>query len=295
MKWGRFLTKPIVKTIIIGLLSIFVSITTALLDDFSPEQSNYGTELACFIVAVVVEFAYLIWVACAEVNERRKSSELDRQINAFKKLNANIIKICSDNALSINHSIHTAEKEKKIYWNIWNFDAACSSLCHCIYVFLEDFIGSSEIEVTYIRRREEPNKERIIYLNSFANANNSHPSIYRKDRDLSTDQFYDAQLFKNDKADLEVLVDSEEINRKFSHPNRNYSQYIAIPVMCDTKMIGLLEVVTFSPAVFASSKKRSEIEGLMREIGSKYLVPYSWMFLLLHKTEKALLLGTQKG
>lgn len=84
----------------------------------------------------------------------------------------------------------------------------------------------------------------------------------------------------------------ETLNTTFTYKNpqarqRNqgkYNQYIAVPVFChDDKMIGLLEVACLNDARLGITKQEVE------EMAKKFLAPYSFIFLLLHKLERALL------
>ena len=126
-------------------------------------------------------------------------------------------------------------------------------------------------------------------MSGFANQNMQMPTIFGLKRLVEDgNSYHDADLFKKSKADIEVLKNKDEIGNAFlfgKSANRDkYSQYIAIPIFCaDRKMIGLLEITCLNETYLAVSERE------LKEIASKYFGPYTFLILLLHKLEKALL------
>ncbi len=281
-------TKPVHKIIVQSIITAGITITSSLPGTFDFSQQGFKTELLAFLFFILLELVFMIASTTVEVNTRRAKEELEKQMLGFKKLGTNIIKICEGNANDLNKCLN-AVNDNKIDLNLWSFDTASSILCQCIYEFLKEMFKDDNFEIAYVRRGRKANKQDIICMNAYANNGNSMPGLWCKERVVSKDKHHDAQLFQSGKGDVEVLIDENSIDEKFSYPNGKktvYKQYVSVPVMCNTKMIGLLEIMTLGEAKMGLTKDE------VLEMANKFLVPYARMFLLLHKTEKALLVGT---
>lgn len=102
--------------------------------------------------------------------------------------------------------------------------------------------------------------------------------------------YYDLCLFTEAKSDNSIYMGTSEVDKVFVRSRGKYHLYIGIPVFCaDKKMIGLLEVVGLDDSMLSCASKEE-----LDEATNKFLVPYAKIFLLLHKMEKALLVGTSK-
>ena len=129
----------------------------------------------------------------------------------------------------------------------------------------------------------------------YANQNRQAPSVYDKPRqfkdiDIKT-AYHDVKLFSEGKSDIDIRMGVKEVDDVFLRGRGKYHLYIGIPVFCDDKkMIGLLEVIALDETMLGCTTKEE-----LEEIVSKYLVPYANIFLLMHKMEKALLVGTSKS
>lgn len=282
-------TKPVHKVIAQSCITAGITVIGAWPGTFDPTQTGFRIQMPVFVLLVLSEMVFLIASTTVEVNTRRAKEELEKQMRGLKMLGSNVIKICEENANNLNECLKD-EHENKINLKLWNFDKASILLCQCIYELLKDMFRNDNFEIAYVRRSLDENKQDIIFMNAYANKGNSKPSIWRIIRLIKDDKYYDAQLFRTQKSDVNVLMNAAMIDEKFSYPNgkgTEYNQYVSVPVMCSTKMVGLLEVVSFRGTQLGLTEQE------VLEFANKYLVPYARMFLLLHKTERALLLGTQ--
>lgn len=284
----NLVAKPIPKIIVQIGITAGITVTSSLPATFDPSQPGFTVHLLAFLFFIFLELVFMIASTTVEVNTRRAKEELEKQMRGFKKLGTNIIKICEDNAGKLNDCLN-AEHDNKINLRLWSFDKASNILCQCIYEFLKDMFMDDNFEIAYVRRGKDAKKQDVICMNAYANNGNSMPGLWCKERVVGEDTYYDAQLFKAGKGDVKVLIDENSIDEKFSYPNGKgtaYKQYVSVPVMCSKKMIGLLEVASFGEVRMGLTKAE------VLELANKFLVPYARMFLLLHKTEKALLVGT---
>lgn len=289
-----FWQKPRWKVIITGILTIAISISLAVLDDWDKTQSFFELKIIIFFSFSVLDIIYLVFCTTHDIKERALIHELNRQMKAYETALSGIIRISQNNAANLNNCIHDYQKNKSINKRSWSYKTTCYDLCKNIYVFICELSGNKDCEIAYIRLNE--NQQGEISMYAYANQGQLAPNLLNKKRnylDTSSIQYFDMKMFERNTNEIKVLYGSETINNKFyrtpeereKHPKK-YNQLIAIPVFCDDKkMVGLLEIACLEQCSLGNSE--SEI----KDIAHRYLVPYANLFLLLHKTEKALFLG----
>lgn len=300
-KFKEFLKKPQIKNVLLGMLTVIIGAICSSLGSWENINRTFWIKLGWAIGLSVIYIILLVFYSTNEVNERRIKGILENQIKAFETVMVGIISVCKKSAGDVNTIIHSIIDEGTLDLKIWNFDKACAWVCGEIYTLLGDLSGGcKDFGVAYVKLDEGKKPETEIQMNAFANQNMHTPSVYKEKRRIDEEDerdYHDVELFKRGKSDIEVLIGKEKIDEVFSYKSKSsriqnkdrYNQYIAIPVFCnDIKMVGLLEVVCFNEASLGITKRE------VTELASKYLVPYSYLMLLLHKLEKALIAQPEK-
>lgn len=298
-----FITKPVVRAIVIALLTVLVGLITSSLGSWDSSQSYFIAKVVAFFIIVVAYILFTGYYTKNDVNQRRSYEVLQHQLDTFEDLIISIISICETTASDVNTCIHLVNEKHVIDPNIWNYEKACKLVCERIYDNICKLSGSKKYGVAYIRLVEDDLPEDKIEMIAYANQNRHKPTIFKKKRQFKNvdlkNAYHDLCLFEKSKADSDIRVGVDEVNEIFAYDskeeaNKNrgkYHLYVGIPVFCDNrKMIGLLEVVGLDDTKFKCITKE-EVE----EVSNKFLVPYANIFLLLHKMEKALLAGTKQG
>lgn len=290
-----FLKKPPVKNIITAIFATLVTITVAILGDWSPLQTQFPLKLGVFIVCVLLYLVIMGIYTRVEVNDRRAAEIQQRQVNTFEDLVMSIISICGTNASNINTCIHGVQKTKKIDLNIWSFNKASWLICEHIYNNICKLGNSKKYGVAYVKLIEDGKKEDQVEMIAYANQNRHKPTVFGKRRcfkdiDLNS-SYHDLCLFNKARSDNDIAMGVDEVNEIFVQNKGNAGKrflYIGIPVFCDNrKMIGLLEIVGLDNSMLSCISKEE-----LEEATNKFLVPYASVFLLVHKMERALLAGT---
>lgn len=295
------LSRPIVRAVLLGVLTILFTISISMIGNWDKTQSYFILKIFLVVATACGYVFFTGYYAKIDVNQRRSYSVLQNQIKAFEDLVASIVSICNTTSTDVNKCIHRINEENLMDLNIWNYESACRNICIHIYNNICRLSAGRKYGVAYVALIEGTEKENEIKMIAYANQDQHKPSIFqvnRRFKEINLDNAYhDVQLFHEGRSDIEILVGVEEVNKVFAYSSRvrrnenmgKYHLYIGIPVFCaDKKMIGLLEVVGLDKTYF-SCKTKEEIE----EFVYKFLAPYSKVFLLLHKMEKALLAGTQ--
>lgn len=296
IKYG-FLDKPVVKNVLLGLIVVLIGVFSSLMGTWEYKAISYfWLKVTLLFVSIMFYIFLLVRYATREVNIYKAARILEGQNIAFEKALSGVISICQQSSQNVNKIIHEIIDEGKINLNIWNFDKQCSLICEKIYNLLCELNRTNkEYYVSYVRLDETVSKERQAYMCAYYNKNMERPSIYQARRSVDDrNGYFDMKLFKKNDSGIIVVIGREEINKVFNYEpsdkrqmnSDKYNQYLAIPVICEKekvgKMVGLLEVTCLNKTKIADQPEE------IREIASKYLVPYAYLMLLLHKLEKAL-------
>ena len=287
------MNKPFVKSLVLSGLTLYIGGVCSALGtwDFKGDRA-IAIKLIMLVVGAGLYLAALGYYSIYEININKIASLYKVQNESFEELMSGIMSSCKYCADGANDIIHAIIENGEVDLKLWNFDKACQWVCSNVYDLLCKLGEGREFEVAYDRLIENGKPEELIYTNSYANQHILPPSVYMKKRNFTKDNYHDSELFRDGASDLEIVIGSDEIDKIFDHKskakrnkNKNkYSQYIAIPVLCnDKKMIGLFEIICLNKTKLGDTKE--EIE----EIISRYFIPYSFLLLLMHKLEKALL------
>lgn len=295
-----FFNKPQIKNILLAIPGLVIGALCSALGSWDIVNRLFWIKVGLIVFFSVLYMFLLIFYSTNEVNERRIKGILESRIKSYEEIMMGIDNICKQTSNDVNAAIHDILDKGVYEYKVWNFDKACMLTCSQLYALLTQLSkGNKDFAVAYIRLEENRKPETEIRMSGFANQNMHTPSIFGKRRRIDNDDdrnYHDVDLFKAGKSDIEVITGCDKINDVFSYSTKEsrrknkekYSQYIAIPVICDdTKMIGLLEIMCLNEAKLASTEKE------IMELASKYFVPYSYLMLLLHKLEKALIAKPQ--
>ena len=291
------LNHPFAKALLLGVSTLVIGgICSAMGQwDFKSDKLLIHKSIALIIFSTLYG-VLLGYYSKNDANDKKISAIYKKQNQAFEEVMSGMINLCKKSAEGANKVIKSIVNDKRANLELWSFDEACFWVCKNVYDLLCKLGTGKDFEVIYDRLDESVKPEKEIYANAYANKDTKKPSLYGKKRNIQDDSYHDAELFKLNQADTEVIIGSEEIDKVFGHKtkdkrNRNkkkYNQYIAIPIFCnDEKMIGLFEIVCLNKTCLG------ETEEEVREVVSKYFVTYTFFMLFLHKLEKALLAKPQ--
>ena len=298
-KIKEFLNRPFVKSFILGMLTLYIGGVCSALGtwDFANDKT-IQIKIVMLVIGIFLYIIALAYYSVYEINMNKVVRLYKMQNGAFEDLMSGIMSSCKYCANGANEIIHAIVNSGEADLKVWNFDKACQWVCDNVYDLLCKLGEGREFEVIYDRLVEDRKPEELIYTNAYANKNKRKPSIYLQKRKFVEDDYHDSELFRAGESDLEVVIGTDEIDKIFGHrskdkrnKNKNkYSQYIAIPVLCnDEKMVGLFEIICLNNTKLGDTKEEVE------EIVSRYFIPYSFLLLVLHKLEKALLAKPIEG
>lgn len=292
-KIDEFLNKPFIKSLILSVFTLFIGGVCSSMGNWDfEEDATLKYKMLLLVLSSILYVVFLAYYSAHEFNANKVLRLYEKQNESYEELLSGIMSACRKGANGANEVIHSIIKDSEANLKIWNFDVSCRWVCENVYNLLCKIGDGKDFEVIYVRLIEDGEYKGYAYINAYANKNKQKPSIYNKKRKIIDNDFHDMELFNKSQSDVEILIGKEEIDSYFAYQtkekrnkNKNkYTQYIAIPIFCnDEKMIGLLEVICMGNTKLGNNKE--EIE----EIISKYFIPYSFLLLVLHKLEKALI------
>lgn len=289
-----FFSRTSVRSIILGISTIAISISIGVMGNWSLEQEYFVPKLCFLIISVGINISILVVNAICVTNERRLLSELQFRIKGYEKIIESIESLCEDTSSAVTTIIHKANRDKVFDFESWSFNFACKQVCNYIYSLVHEIRGALNFDVAYVRLNEEAAEDDCVYMCAYASQMNK-PSILGVQRQFKTGNYYDLKLFARNSAEIVVLI-GKEVSDHFYHAGiisateHKNKQYVALPIFCkDGKMIGLLEVTCHEENALGVTKKE------VVEFANKYLTPFAHLILLLHKIEKAIIAGTENS
>lgn len=302
------LLKSHVKGVILTLITTAIGVLSGIV-------ANNITSLMWWMILISVVIVYIISVYKYAILENKQQAELNQMIanrddneKRVEILQSVLQGISSMNRISAkqtNLKVHEIIEQGKIYCDNWNFDIASGLVCgqihsHAISYICKKGFNSSiiDVEVAFVcliegkqRKRKQQDQIRMA---AFYHPSSQNPTIYHvarsiKAKDEKGRPYHDASLFLDKRNTPDILIDKEAITQKFGflRPDHDYSQYIGIPVFCDTsdngnKMIGLLEIACHNECYLAHD------ESTIKDYVNQYISPFVSQLLLLYKCDKAL-------
>lgn len=210
---------------------------------------------------------------------QRKSEILGYIVATFKET----INGYTVNINNISNDIIDRGVAEKRDWNVAQLcDTVCKSCCELVKKIAEE---ENSISVGYISAY---NKNGTQYINMIAHSDITKPNVYKMEQLLEDCNYYYASIIKTSNPQIRAFATKEEILKHFRARNcdtdlSKYSQYIALPVMCDAnKIIGVLQIVVKNDLKIRNTEK--ELIGL----AEAYITPYVSLLVLINKLDKGL-------
>lgn len=286
------INRPVVKTVILGGMTTFITIVTAFLTTMPNKIYLWVLTFFCGITYL----CFLGYYASREANRNNAFNELMVRSETTELMSTELIVFFKKYAEIANKIIKEDAENNTLL--SWDFDTICNSLCHMIYKLLKKVSKlGNDFGVSYVmliedkdevekniddaRLRDNP----VIKMIAFENKGSQKPKVYHKYRGIYEEPNYcDKQLFINANEQMVIFNTKEEIKANLKAADIDkYNQYIGIPIICDSgKMIGLLQIIAKNKSIIAGDK--DEIETVVMT----YFMSFAKMFLFFHKVDKTI-------
>lgn len=269
------------QSLVLGFLTFCITLTTAGAGAYQEVRNTF------FILTGILGIIYFcLLVYYSKVNENIEElklamSGIENDRKAFERMMQEF------QALSKNYA--------EMFEESWDFEEFCKICCEAIYrTFAELKIPDAEISVSYETFYKRSNKK---YIKMIAQKNKSgaRPKIYKKERSMDKNGYYDIQVLLEQNPEIVILASKEEIRKHFKSGTTDvckYNQYIAIPnVDKNNEILGLLQIIAFGNTKIGNTYEE------IRKRAISYGMPLVSLLLLFEKKNRSMkvALGEEAG
>lgn len=304
------MNKPTIKNLIlIGIPTIIsalgIIMTSNNLNDFK------NIFIFITICLLIVFICFIIYYSREERKENNKYNELQNENEELQVKIENLVSTITSikNLLNTNSSIVTSFVSIVEPWttNInkiandirrkgranekdWDYQKICTDICIGCKNMIKQFIKISEdtdISVGFIKYTYINSKERIKMI-AHSSPQTAKPDIFDVEELLSECNYQYAKLIKNKTRKPIILENNDRIRQCFhkKHDDTDlskYTQYIAIPILCNkNKILGVLQVTTKYGRIIM----KTDID--LRKFAETYITPFVELLILTEKIEKGM-------
>ncbi len=252
-------TKSLILTILPLIYPSLFFYALSITSDTSLKENLIGSSVFLAILHIIALFYY-------GYTENKQSKSLNRLINIKEKspkevqasssLLQKYSKIIRDNA----DKLYDVIKDKKGHsdiadwqWMRSNGDELCSELHRFIKTIAEK---GNEFSVSMMFRMSSNNENGFTMLSRASDDAAHIPYSYRKfvsERDAEGS--YYKELLDSNPTRPKILINKRDVEKKFKGiGDKNYSQYIALPISCKGKAIGLLQITAYNNSVLSTQE-----------------------------------------
>lgn len=260
------------QSVVLGLTTMIITLSTAAAGCYQEWKNIW------ILLGIVFSIIYIcLLVYYSKVNENIKElklamSGIENDRKAFERMMQEF------QALSKNYA--------EMFEESWDFEEFCKICCEAIYrIFAELKIPDAEISVSYETFYKRSNKK---YIKMIAQKNKSgaRPKIYKKERSLAKNGYYDIQVLLEQNPEIVILASKEEIRKHFKSGTTDvckYNQYIAIPnVDKNNEILGLLQIIAFGNTKIGNTYEE------IRKRAISYGMPLVSLLLLFEKKNRSM-------
>lgn len=238
-----------------------------------------------FSIAIIIYIGILVYFAFKDYKtnidiENLKLVSISNVNDMISDVNSFLIKY-SNKLYSV---VKKANNEQHTEVQDWvTVESYFDDVCKALYDFLKEICETGNNLSVSIVCKVMQNGTNGFYMASQYGHNLNRPGMYRNfvDEEDAKDKLY-CKIINSNNIDFQVCASKRDVKKKFdkSPTDKNYSQYIGIPIYCSgKKIIALLQIVAYDNTKISSDKRK------LREIANQYCVFFSNLGLLINKIE----------
>lgn len=304
------MNKPVIKNLIlIGIPTIISGFGIIMT---SNELGDYKNIFIFITIGLMIAFiCFIIYYSKEEKKENNKYKELQSKnaelqntidnlistINSIKNLlntNSSIVtsfvSIIEPWTSNINKIANDIKNKGKANEKDWDYQKICTDICIGCKNMIRQFIqatNDTDISVGFIKYTCDRNKESIKMI-AHSSPQTAKPDIFDVEELLSECNYQYAKLIRSKTRSILALENNNRIRQYFhkKHDDTDlskYTQYIAIPILCNkNKILGVLQVTT----KYGCTIMKTDVD--LKKFGETYITPFIELLILTEKIEKGM-------
>lgn len=274
---GRFQTK---KVLILAGLPILSNVLLGLAGSYPLYK--------CWLIlgSIIISIVYLFFLVHYNNKDNEAREKIESLTDVVEKLNNEKI-VYEKTKIEVQALVQTIAEMFAMHGatsnsNVMDYDEMCNRCCERVYSVIESMgFKNLNCSVSYDTLIKKGNIK-YVKLNAYHNTEAASPKVYKEERRLSSNKYYDLKLFVKNNSNYEILKNRSSICEKFCIDNpessKKYNQYIGIPVTdYDNNVVGLLQIIAFGDTSFG------ETEDQIKAVAVSYFRPFISVLLLLYQ------------
>ncbi len=259
----RIFLHTVTKSIVFLILPLAYTSMFSLAISGIIAEARKNDLLVWSIITLLLHIIALIVYGVIDERQKKQLEHLERSIEkAPKELNNmgdllhTFNKVILDNA----NKLYGMVQNKKGHSDIVNWDWMQSrgdDICDAIYNFIKKIAErGSNFSVSMMFKKVKNGVQGYTMMSRSSNNASHIPKAYRNFvPETEVLNSYYKKIFDENPSRPKILLNKKEIEENFVDINGiNYSQYIALPISCKGKIIGLIQIVAYDESLVASTK-----------------------------------------
>lgn len=295
-KIDDFLSKKFVKYLLNFILPICIGeLVSAIIGYISNNDfhRSFAIALIVLILSIIIYgiciYRYIeIDKTLAEKLEKseKENTLLKAKNTVYQKSSVLLTSLFNSTATEVNKIAN--ELDQKPQLENWNYKVSSKLICSAVYEVLCTLTGKDDFSVNIVvfdfnAKGKSKNIQMIAEKSKYETPSDTYEKIMYIS---SNKDFYAVKMFNKNLNSPAILTTSEEIKEKFvfredkkDHPN--YTQYVAIPIHCDSnKMVSLLQISSLNDAYIGNNKQD------IADNINNFILPFTYLSLMNNKIEK---------
>lgn len=263
----KFLSNVITKSFILTILPLIypsLFFYALPLEKTNPDRQDI---IIVSIVLFILHIISLIWYGVVEHRQNKSLIELEntkekspKEVIALSTLLQKYSKIIKDNSDKLYEKIKKQKGHSDVVDWQW-MQAKGDEICEVLYNFVKKTAEKgNDFSVSIMFRMLKNNDAGFTMLSRSSNDAAHTPRSYRNFilETEATGTYY-KHIFDTNPTRPQILMNKKEVEKHFENVGEiKYSQFIALPIACQGKTVGILQIAAYNNSII--SEQKSEIE-----------------------------------
>ncbi|MGN0447472.1 MAG: hypothetical protein ACI4GC_02880 [Acutalibacteraceae bacterium] len=256
------------KSIVLTILPVVYSVVFPLAISISKESESPITVVNenLLKVGVVLLIIHIIVLIYYGVSEKRRDDRLDqfektnrkspKEVKAAADLLKKYNKVIKDNADKVYEHVRLDHGHSDIIDWQW-MESKGDEICEELHKFLKVVAERGDVfSVSIMFAKEENGTQGFTMMSRDSSDAATHtPRSYRNFVSVEeAEGTYYKSIFDDGPTTAQILMNKKEIKRKFINiGDVDYSQFVAIPISCKGKVVGVLQIAAYNNTVISNN------------------------------------------
>ena len=259
----KFFANTIIKSIVFLILPLAYTTMFSVAISGTIDSSTKNDLIVWSIITLILHIVVLIIYGVNEERQKKQLKQMEisiekapKELNNVGALLHTFNKVILDNANELYSMVQNRKGHSDIInWN-W-MQSRGDDICDAMYSFIKKIAENGDsFSVSMMFKRVKNNVPGYTMMSRSSNNACHTPKSYRNFvSETEVANTYYKKVFDENPSRPKILLNKKEIEENFTDINGiGYSQYIALPISCKGKTIGIIQVVAYDESIIANTK-----------------------------------------